>query len=47
MNQCQRKKCVDNVDKAYDGICRCDCDSKPILEICGADNLLYRNPCAL
>lgn len=47
LNKCQRKKCAEDVDKAYDGLCRCDCENRPIREICGADGLMYRNPCAL
>ena len=32
---------------AYEGICRCDCEARPIQLICGADGLFYRNACAL
>lgn len=47
VNRCQRRRCAEDVDKAYDGICRCDCEARPIQLICGADGLFYRNACAL
>ena len=29
INNCQRRRCVDDIDEAYEGPCRCNCTAEP------------------
>ena len=49
INECQLEECPssEGVQKAYEGVCRCNCAAQPVNKVCGADGVYYRNPCAL
>ena len=47
INNCQRRRCVDDIDLAYEGPCKCNCTAEPLDPVCATNGITYRNECAV